>query len=281
MTSAERVAVYLWSQLHRRNGDAWLSGPRHRGAEVSKSSDSTVVITPPKFTLTPAQRRKLSGVENITQLFQRFFFKGVVLDSHEGMVAWLEGRYPLELRYDIPSPQEMLEAQVEGLRFVTLMPEPEQQLLNYGRHKDACAFTLHDLEHAHKFYGDANSCRGQICFFRGLKVALPLFVPWSSDSVFERDLNYLMSDMNSHPVHLVKFLKAIVLSAEVRRTGDPRPDLSQVFSELFSAWEMRAETLDCALRINHPEVETSMDQSKIAEFFMHSHSFAEDFRGIV
>jgi hypothetical protein len=186
------------------------------------------------------------------------------------MFAWLEGRYPLDLREDIPTPQEMLDVQCEGRRYVTLMPRPEQQLTSYGRHEDACAFTLHDLEHAHKFFGDPECQRGQMRFFRGLRAALPRLQLWCEDAVFTRDLDYLMSDMNSHPVHLVKFLKAIILTAEIRRTGERHPPLRDFFAELFSHWQIGNDLALAALRINQPGEETVDDQVQLATFFTRS-----------
>jgi hypothetical protein len=240
--------------------------------KISAADISSAPISPPGFELTASQKRKLEGVKNVRQLFQRFFFKGVVLDSHEGMVAWLENRYPLELREDIPEPLEMLEAQCNGFRFVTLIEAPDRQLLRYGRHQDACAFTLHDLEHAHKFFADPENCRGQIRFFKGLKKLLTDLDIWKSDDEFQRDLHYLMSDMNSHPVHLVKFFKAIVLGAEVRRKGQSRPDVLPIFKDLFSVWSMPSQILNSALNINQPEAETLEDQRLVADFFMNPRS---------
>ncbi|MGZ3721870.1 MAG: hypothetical protein ACXVA9_02995 [Bdellovibrionales bacterium] len=217
---------------------------------------------------------RLATLGTISELYQRFFFRGVVMDSHEGLVGWLERRYPLILRLDIPTPDEMLEIQCQGLRFVTLLLNEEVQFQPYGRHVDACAFLLHDFEHAHKFYGDRKIHLGQVRFFQALWMTRSSFARWTADLAFNKDLDYLKSDMNSHPVHLIKFLKAVVLSAEMRKTGHRHPPLDDFWGELFSSWKMSGETLQLALRINQPESETPADLAAVAEFFMPAHKIS-------
>ena len=134
--------------------------------------------------------------------------------------------------------------------------KPEQQNLRYGRHASACDFLLHDLEHAHKFFGDEILHRGQVRFFRALQNGSAAFAPWTADPIFKKDLDYLKSDMNSHPVHLMKYLKAVVLSAEIRRTGERYPDLLEDFwRSVFVQWKMDQQTLTAALRLNQPALE--------------------------
>jgi len=268
MNPAEAVGHYLLTHLHRLHGNQWLSGPR-TPVQVMTSSTETPHWLESRhlFSLTKKQRARLNGVLNVRELFQQNFFRGVVLDSHEGMVAWLEGRYPLQCRHDIPTALEMLDVQCRGERIVTHFQEPDEQLCAYGRHRDACAFTLHDLEHAHKFFGDAESFRGQVRFFRGLQKALPLLQRWSVDAVYVKDLEYLMSDMNSHPVHLIKYLKAIVLSAEIRATGERHPELDGFYEELWAHWSLSESVAQAAHRLNQPEKESEADRISVAGFF--------------
>jgi hypothetical protein len=87
-----------------------------------------------------------------------------------------------------------------------------------------------------------------------------------SHADFASSLDYLMADMNSHPVHLVKYLKAIVLSAEIARTGRRDPDLDGFWREFFSV--LSAPALAAALTLNQPDAESPARQAEIAEFFM-------------
>lgn len=266
MQASELCARYVLTHLSRRHPARWISSPR---LPVEKSGDFSIVheLEAADISLSFKQKTKLQNVASISDLFRAFYFRGVVLDSHEGLVGWSEGRYPLELRLDIPSPDEMLDQQCAGKRFVSLMLAEEDQLRAHGRHADACDFLLHDLEHAHKFFGDPALHMGQVRFFRSLRDSLKVLTRWNDDNLYVRDLDYLKSDMNSHPVHLVKYLKAIVLSAEMRRTGERFPDLMDFWHELFTSWGMRNDTLAGVLAINHPEIERPEDLVAVADFF--------------
>lgn len=263
------VASFVLLNLHARHGRQWLSGPRRARSRISPSTDLNQTLSQFGFELTTRQSEKLQGLGSLPELFRHFFMRGLVLDSHEGLVGWMEGRYPLELRLDIPSPAEMLDVQCQGRRYVTLLGEPEQLMQRQGRHRDACDFLLHDFEHAHKFFGDPVLHQGQVRFFRHLRATQRWLESWrQSDAEFAKDLDYLMADMNSHPVHLIKYLKAVVLSAEIRRTGERYPELNSFWQSLFAEWGMDEQTAQAALTLNHPEYESAQAQIQVAEFFL-------------
>jgi len=264
--SADLCARYILAHLARRWPARWLSSPR-RNFSSGSPGQLVAELKAAAIDLTFRQEHRLATLDSVEELFRAYYFRGVALDSHEGMVGWIEGRYPLTLLLDVPTPNEMLAYQCLGRRYVTLPLRECDQLRPHGRHADACDFLLHDLEHAHKFFADAEIHRGQVRFFRALQISLPAFAQWEEDSTFVKDLDYLKSDMNSHPVHLVKFLKAIVLSAEIRRTQIRHPQMSEFWEQLFGAWGMSAQTLASSLAINHPEVEVPEDLLHVREFF--------------
>jgi hypothetical protein len=192
--------------------------------------------------------------------------KSVREDSRMGLAGWLKQEYPLILVEEIPTPEQMLEIQCQGKRYVTLLEAPEWQQRKLGRHNGAFEFLLHDLEHAHKFLGDKSSHRGQVHFFRLVKnTDLGHFL---MDEQFRREYHYLISDMNSHPVHLLKYLKAIVLNAFIRETGNKHIDLDDFWSNLFASWNMNDHQLEAGLRINAPGIENPDAQKKVFDFFL-------------
>ncbi len=266
------AAELVLKHLYMRHGAHWLSGPRDRGTRAAGSPALLEHLHELGIEVPERRRAHLAGLTNYQELWQAYFFRGVVLDSHEGQLGWMEGRYALDARYDIPTPIEMLAAQCAGRRYVTLLIQPEQQFLRYGRHADACAFLLHDFEHAHKFFADSDSYRGQVRFFRGLRMALPALARWHGDMRFQQDVEYLMADMNSHPVHLIKFFKAVVLAAEIRRTGESHPDLDRFWLDLLSAWGMCEDAATASLRLNQPGLESQLEQRAVAEFFIRPES---------
>jgi hypothetical protein len=155
----------------------------------------------------------------------------------------------------------MLEIQCAGQRFVTVMLKPEDQFRSHGRHPGALEFLLHDLEHAHKYFGDPLLAHGQQRFFRFLRDSLNT---WPSfDSQFERELDYVCADMNSHPLHMLKYLKAIWLNA-FTRAG--RVDDYEGFCEQqFARWGL---PLTEAMRMNLPGHESPSDHRALADFYL-------------
>jgi hypothetical protein len=264
LASSEACARYLLLHLHARHPRQWLSSPRM--AAPMQGQGLLNELQNLEVTLSAKQSARLEGLGSLKGLVQSYYFRGVVLDSHEGLVGWLEGRYPLHLRQNIPSPDEMLAIQCQGQRYVTLLLQEDAQFQKYGRHADACAFLLHDFEHAHKFFSTTHS--GQVQFFQHLQRSLNRFTRWSEDPQFQDELDYLKSDMNSHPVHLIKYLKAIVLSAEMRKTSSRWPKLDEFWHELFAAWQMAPSVREAALKINQPESETQSDLVTVSDFFM-------------
>jgi hypothetical protein len=209
-----------------------------------------------------------SALKDPAQILEHYNLKGVREDSHLGLLNWLAGRYPLELRTHIPSPEEMLEAQCQGRRFVTLLAAPELQFQPIGRHAGAYEFLLHDLEHAHKFFG--GEFNGQVKFFKMIKMARErgLFEQFKNDEKFCAAFDYLIADMNSHPVHMLKYLKAIVLEAFQRlNPADADGRLRGWCGAVFDLWRMPPQTLTSAMRINQPGEETGSDRVIISEFF--------------
>lgn len=254
--------VFIIAEPEKRYPGGWLIAPRGKGCGNGEVIDILQGLGCP---LTPRQRERLKNTESLVGLFKNFSLKGIRLDSHMGMLGWLEGKYSLEVRNDIPKPEEMLEAQVQGRRYLSLLNKPNEKYRAIGRHAGAFEFLLHDFEHAHKFFGDPFLFRGQISFFRFLKAKMSYFDRWIDDPLFMKDLHYLMSDMNSHPVHLFKYLKAIVLTAELRRQREANEELDAFWLEVLQSWPV--EHLESALRINRPEIETESDRIAIARHF--------------
>ena len=272
LSAQDLAATMVLLHLQARHGVHWLSGPRDRTAGGGQG-EILQTLASLEIEVSPRRREQLASLHSFVDLWRSHFFRGVVLDSHEGQLGWMEGRYPLTTRFDIPTAEEMLDLQCEGGRYISLLIQPEQQFLRYGRHADACNFLLHDFEHAHKFYSDPESHRGQVRFFQALRHSFDQYALWRTDLRFTQDLEYLMADMNSHPVHLMKFLKAVVLSAESRRTGNAHPPLDDFWRTLFADWGMTGEVLEASLRLNQPNLETVVEQHQLADFFLKGSRF--------
>ncbi|MGE4130607.1 MAG: hypothetical protein AB7F86_03170 [Bdellovibrionales bacterium] len=242
LRSAEFVFYYVMRGTYHLHGKDWLGSLVARPGKPNPRegvprTNTTVTQGSLRLDLLPdqipAHRRPLvEACQTPADLLRVFQIKGVREDSRLGLLHWLSGEYELILTASTPTPHEVLKMQTRGQRVVTVFSEPELQWRPMGRHPHALAFTLHDLEHAHKFF--ANQHSSQVRFFQCLKTAYEdgAFSQGLRDPQFTKALEYLMADMNSHPAHLSQYLRAIVFEAQARGIESPREYLSKI-SEYF------------------------------------------------
>lgn len=166
-------------------------------------------------------------------------FRGVAGAVVEALSAWLRGAYDLQLRLEIPDPLEVLRLQAQGSRPVTLIPDPDRALRPVLSKADGDAFLIHDLEHAFRFFHDPRLHAGQRRWFGYLLRAVEagLFESLRADPVFAGQFDYLISDMNTHPLHGLRYLTAVLIEAQLRREG------RAVTAPLSAAGEARLQAL--------------------------------------
>lgn len=261
--NAEIVAQYVVSQCSLRYGTAWL-GSRSEQYSV-ECTDNAVWLESQSVAFNDRLRERLVGIRDWRALIRNFQLKGVREDSRQGLLGWLDGAYALHLLDYPPTPEDMLIFQCRGERVVTLNRADSGPI---GRHAGPFEFLLHDLEHAHKFFG-CGTFQGQVRFFNLLREALEAghFNVWRSQPRFRTDLEYLMSDMNSHPLHLLKYLKAIVLEAVPAKSI---AELDRWCDDLFDLWRLPEPVLTAARKINYPALENNEARLRVSDFFAFS-----------
>ncbi len=172
---------------------------------------------------------QLQGMEDeearglLLHCLQRYGFLGVIANVPAALCAWLRKSWPLTLCEHIPAPEEVLEMQVRGTRPVTILSQYPRMLLPVLTKANAYAFMVHDLEHAYKYFNDPNLHRGQKRFFTAIERVLRLGIldGCRRDALFADKLAYLISDMNTHVVHSLQFLRAILIEHHLRRERKP------------------------------------------------------------
>jgi hypothetical protein len=170
----------------------------------------------------------------LVETFGRYHFLGVIPNVPAALRAWLREEWPLTLTERIPSPAEVLALQAAGTRPVTVVAGYPRCLGPVLGKADGFAFLVHDLEHAHRFFHDPRLHAGQRRLFERLAVAVGrgLFEPYRGDPAFAAKFDYLISDMNTHVVHSLRYLAAILVECLLRREGRvPRDPLSPAGEE--------------------------------------------------
>ncbi|MEX2163905.1 MAG: hypothetical protein WD823_06650 [Sulfuricaulis sp.] len=184
---------------------------------------------------------------------ERYQFRSVIANVPAALAQWLRGAWPLVLREDILKPLEVLRMQARGKRAVTVLtawPRLREPVLNKP---DAFAFFRHDLAHAYKFYHTPALYAGQRAFFTALEAAIDggMFAAYCDDAEFVAKFHYLMGDMNTHPVHSMQYLRAILVEYYLRREQkNPVVSLSskseRIIKSIMHAFEATALRVACA-----------------------------------
>lgn len=156
----------------------------------------------------------------------RYSFREITSNVSTTLTAWLQNHWSLAVYDHIPSPTEVLGMQAKGSRPVTVLasyPRLLQPVLNKA---DAFAFMVHDLEHAYKFFCDDRLNKGQRAFFFMIERAgrQGLFDAYLEDPEFARGFDYLISDMNTHMIHSLHYLRAILIELLLRKEGKVSSD---------------------------------------------------------
>ena len=191
----------------------------------------------------------------LVHYFERHHFLGVSSNVSAVLSAWVRGEWPLTLCDRIPSPEEVLHMQVEGTRPVTILSDLARMLRPVLHKPNAFAFMLHDLEHAYKFFRDPQLHAGQRSFFAELQQMIEggLISQYCKDPIFEEKLYYLMSDMNTHIMHSLQFLRAILiefhLHHEQRHCDDTlseaaQTEISTLMATLVARLELEREAAE-------------------------------------
>lgn len=170
---------------------------------------------------------------------------------------WLRDKVDLQLYFDVPGVSEVLRQQSEGRRCVSLLVA-EHEILNFTEDgRDFLSFLIHDLIHAEHFFADPIEFRRQVAFSRWMSQLIDqnfLHELQKNHGHLTRDFEYLVSDMNTHSVHLLKTFKALLerapgLAPLVKPPAFADLELVEQFSHLWGQLNSPSEKPQIHMRI--------------------------------
>lgn len=202
LSQVDFTACYILLYLSHRYPGTWPG--------AMKSKETTVG---PKLADLPFQfernvQKRLAPETRLFDVFNNFALKSTPLSVNRTLLSWKRGDYELIQMFRIPGPREVLEQQIEAKRCVTTICDERNAQYILGE-RDALSFCLHDLIHADHFYHHNESFEGQLGFY-GLLYETFGFFDLSREE-FKHEFEYLISDMNAYPIHLLKCLKSAMV----------------------------------------------------------------------
>ncbi len=202
----------LFLCLLRRPND-WYNGFR---ISYSASKSNACAITIKSFFRNfPALiwPTKLPNDISLTNFISTVRIKAIPDCINESLDQILAGHYPILFLDHEPEARELLKIQCFGQRVITFNSDyqcwPE---LKYGE-RDVLSFWLHDLVHAEHFFSQPELMTMQVGFYRYVNNSLKTGIfnqAFEKSPEFKSAFDYLISDMNSHPLHLLKTYRALI-----------------------------------------------------------------------
>ncbi len=229
LSAPDFTAAYVITYLSHRFPTTWPGATR----ELQRVPGIPWRELP--FSFEEKVERRLKGLETLPEILANFALRSTPLAVNRALLNWHQGRYPLELMFRIPRPQEVLRQQTQGRRCVTAITDARVSSYILGE-RDALSFTMHDLIHADHFYFDNHCYEGQLGFYGLMERTLGYFD--LSHEKFAAEFEYVISDMNAYAIHLLKCLK----SAMVFYFGD----------EYFQRWTTNLRPPEALFVLNTP-----------------------------
>lgn len=121
------------------------------------------------------------------------------------LTSWRNDRWPLTITDQNISPEQMMHLQAQGKRIITVRLDLAKQGRLVDGMRDAFEFALHDLMHAYHFFSNPENYLEQVEFFKKIQNDFEvgeLKKMCDLDSEFKKNIEYVMSDMNTNIHHL-------------------------------------------------------------------------------
>lgn len=166
------------------------------------------------FIMSILNPKKELPFSDLYSLFNVTYFKNIKSSANKALCLWYQNKFQLHVVDYIPSPLTVLKWQTKSERCISLLKSSEELKLTYEHDRNVQQFLLHDLEHAWQMFGNPALTPLQVELSNKL---LALFDSGKIQFLHEfpetkKTLDYIFSDMNTHPEHTLSSLKALVLT---------------------------------------------------------------------
>lgn len=285
LSDVEMVCAYLLTFIFLRRPTDFLGGKHNLPLPESHvpGTASGIIVSMLRATLP----QELAGYKSLRPLetdadfvttFCSHSWRSIPFSVQRSLASWKSGLYPLNLMTSLPSADDVLLMQARGRRCVSMLIESEEIRSFVEEGRDVLGFIVHDLIHADHFFHDPARAQAQVIFCQKLLEVLKLPAIQHmlfTDEIFRQEFHYLMSDMNSVPLHLLKTLKAILLGYYKRQTTDDMKQslpseiearFTKCYHQVLQSWDFSPTEFAAAQRLNtenyqHPADSVLLDRA--------------------
>ncbi|NUN06066.1 MAG: hypothetical protein HUU57_09915 [Bdellovibrio sp.] len=272
LSDPEIAAIYIFIFSFLRRPQDFLGGP-HNLFPLGVARDEAFLVEDFLELLRAHLPTPLADAKILNRLpthaaflpaFCALSWRSIPLSVARSLLAWENKIYPLVLQKNVPSPADVLRMQAQGSRCISMLVSLEEMQSFVAEGRDVLGFIVHDLIHADHFFADPEKAQAQILFCQKLELiqkSREIRAMLARDEIFRKEFEYLMSDMNSVPLHLLKTLKAVLLGYFKRREGVSmngplsmagEQEFTHLYGKALEPWKFAPEALLAAQRLNTP-----------------------------
>jgi hypothetical protein len=266
LSQKHKLILFTLALCCLRRPNDWYAGqlspPRHTYSNPAEFQFSLFQLFRELDILWPT---KLDPKISVLDFLSIVKIKPIPEAALSGLFHFFTDDYQLEVLSYEPNPTEVLDYQIQNKRILTFDNETTKWVHKKYGERDVLSFILHDLIHAEHFLGDSQKRQSQIGFYKFTKLILDnnLLHEFLFSAEFNKQFSYLISDMNSHLIHLLKTLRAII---DQHHSFQNETVWHQI-TQLLPSQNANAQTLRDALnRINTPLFSIS-DAEALLHFF--------------
>ena len=215
LSPVDKLQAWVLGLSCLRRPTDWYGGPRSAPIRASDFSYQHALTIEQLFSSTCVRvPPKVSASMNVFDFLNCYRVKALPETCFRSLCFIVDGRYPLDLVSGEVLPLDLLKIQISGRRVVALNERVDEWAGSLYAGRDYLGFILHDLIHADHFFSSSVYRAGQLGFY---KFALAIFGLSSvqellGDLRFKDGFEYIISDMNSHPLHLFQTLHSLLFS---------------------------------------------------------------------
>lgn len=200
---------------------------------------------------------------NLYQVANEVKIKAVPDAALRSLACLTNQIYPIQILNYVPTPAELLNFQLQDKRILTFNEELTEwpSTLYHGR--DFLSFMIHDLIHADHFFINSENRSGQLGFYHCVKQILQNknLQTLLKDDKFTAGFEYIISDMNSHPIHLFKTLHARII-----HVSNDENLAKAVWNDWTSVWSAGKDDINSALQKINTQLFSDKDALKLTEW---------------
>ena len=266
LSNVDKLQAWVAGLTCLRRPKDWYGGARQEPIRANFQYQNRLSISDLFSGTEISVPSKLNQQMNLFDLLNTQRIKALPETCFRSLIFMIDGSYPLDIVEGEIEPLELLKIQIKGRRVVALNENVREWPHKLYSARDHLGFILHDLIHADHFFHRPEHRNGQLGFYKLAELISEdqNLKKLMNSEKFKSGFEYIISDMNSHPLHLLKTMHSLLYS---ELQDDQNAEL------IWKGWMNKSSASDrqmqSLLKVNGVDFNT--DDARNIELLFNSH----------